>query len=273
MAVAVTALDAATTVVTVADAAASAIGIPSYDYYDDEVLADTPALFWPSLTITQALDVSGNGRNGTVVGAPVSTTAVPTQEPPGSTDTGLVTDGIDDSVNTGAYQPFVNGTARTFEGWAYLTAAAGNPTLLSAGGTGGCPRLWLYGAAPDWSVRFDQGLGTTADWLNVWPGLNQWVHWALVFNEAGDTIELFINGVSKGSLTFAEAYGAGATFAAFGLLQGTNNWEGRIAKPAIYEAGLSAARILAHYQRASTPDPNYAETGYPLVVTASDALA
>ena len=87
-----------------------------------------------------------------------------------------------------------NGSTRTFAGLAWVDAYAADRILFGSDVASACVSCSIGGN----SVKFFANvLGDSVSWASAWPGVNEWVHWALVFNEAGNTAELFINGVSK----------------------------------------------------------------------------
>jgi RHS repeat-associated protein len=159
---------------------------------------------------------------------------------------------------SGELGPFMNGASRTFTGWANrdvqnkLDFLLGGTTSdqsapeLFAGGTGGVPAT---------TVRFAPAgnSGNTASWDNAWPGPNQWVHWALVFNEPADTAELFINGQSKGTRAMTSAWAANPGPLRAGAWGGNDggwtafDFDGKLDEFAVYEGALSSGEISGLY--------------------------
>lgn len=218
-------------------------------FYDQVVLADGPSLFWPSITTTTATDASGNGRNGTIAGSPTTTVASPVTEPSGDTDTGLDLDGSNDYISS-SYNPFTNGTARTFEGWAWRDSNGSHDMLFGSAGSGSeLVTLNVLGGGND--VNFDPRSDVGAagvNWAGAWPGTGQWVHWAFIFDEANDTGELFINGVSKGVQAVTDAYGATPGNFMVGAYQNTqHHFDGKMQKVAVYEYVLTPQQVAFHY--------------------------
>lgn len=99
--------------------------------------------------------------------------------------------------------PFVNGAARTFVGVALRDTSTSWDVLLGSNGTEadeahGVVSLSIAENSND--VHFHANTFITAStWTDAWPGTDVAVFWALVFDEPNNTVELFINGVSKGS--------------------------------------------------------------------------
>jgi hypothetical protein len=76
----------------------------------------------------------------------------------------------------------------------------------------------------------------------------------VVADEPADTVEAFYNGVSQGSQSFPTAWTAAVGGFALGHdgAGGGFGWDGRLQEFAIYESALSAATILAHYNRGAS---------------------
>jgi Concanavalin A-like lectin/glucanases superfamily len=141
---------------------------------------------------------------------------------------------------------FYENAARTFMGWAYRTSQADYDCLF----------MGKYN-----SLMISQGSGViyfTPDWAHgdpvwdpAWPGLNQWVHWAITVNDLTRAWELFINGVSMGVKTA----GASIRWSENGLFAlgptteqtGGSPFPGKMQDVAIFEKILTGAEIAAIY--------------------------
>jgi hypothetical protein len=195
--------------------------------------------------------------------------------------------------------PFVNGTTRTFEGWARRDT---DSTLegLFGGSNPAQSSPYLYVGAQGFvgarNVVFGPSgnSGNTATWNDAWPGTGQWAHWALVFNESADTAELFINGESQGGKSMTSPWAASAGNFQAGRLGpdsggyvGTD-FDGQLDEVAVYDDALSADRIQTHYRagpsgigwvRATATDPGLGlqstsgapGSGFKLTYTRGDA--
>jgi hypothetical protein len=152
--------------------------------------------------------------------------------------------------------PFANGTTRTFEGWANRDTQSGLDFLF--GGTASdqsAPEFFL-GSSPTTTVYFAPAgnSGSTVTWDNAWPGTGQWVHWDLVFNEAANTAELFINGQSKGVKTVTTQWPTNPSPLLLGAWGGNNggwtafDFDGKIDDVAVYDHALDPSEINAHYK-------------------------
>lgn len=220
--------------------------------YAAEVLADSPALYWRlgESSGTTAQDETANNRDGTYGSGVTLGTAGALV---GDANTAV---SLDDTLNgriTSSYNPFANGSQRTFEGWAWRNSiASGNFDALFGGQIGGNVSPAFYLEANNQNVRFvPVASGSESVWTAAWPGNAQWVHWVLTFDEPNDVAELFINGVSQGTRTETEQYSATPGDFQVGALRNgpaTDPFNGRMDEIAIYGSILSSARVLAHYE-------------------------
>lgn len=218
--------------------------------YSDVVLSSVPSLYLrlgePSGTT--ATDLSGNGRNGTYFGSPgLGAAGLIANDPDtamtmvgGSTYAGVMT----------TYQPFAAASQRSFEGW-YISTDSGSVHVLWGDGTVGTMMLRLAVGASDVAFWPDTGAGNVV-WTAAWPGLNVPVHWVLTFNDATDTAELYINGVSKGTKAQAVTWNSPTAVLQIGdRFNGVNTaqapWKGTLDEFAVYERILAATEVYQHY--------------------------
>ena len=225
----------------------------SPDTYVNEVIADSPALYWRlgESSGTNANDETANNRDGTYVGTPTLAAAGALN---GDSNTAVDLDGTDDCI-TSTYDPFAADTIRTFEGWAYRDTSSGIDAIFG-GDTGSVhPVLRLASGSND--VVFFPAVGSAAlTWAAAWPGNGQWVHWVLVFNESAGTLNgysaetasLYINGALVSSQAIATAYNlTSGNFCVGKRGAAADFFDGKHDEIAVYESGLSAARIKLHY--------------------------
>lgn len=214
--------------------------------YSAAVLADTPALYWRLGDESGPVaDSSGNGRVGTVLGATLGVAgAISDGDPAASFD------GVDDKI-TSTYSTDADGAQRTFECWAWRDSTATIDVLMS--GTGGTA-WWFYMLSGSLDVRFTP-LSGEVTWTAAFPGVGQWVHLVLTFDEPADVAELYVNGVSQGTRTQAATWGAtGGDFQVGGYSSATDHaWLGAVDEVAVYESILTSTRIEAHYVAAFAP--------------------
>src|SRR4051794_22674283 len=227
--------------------------------YSDAIQTDDPSLQWRlgEGSGTVAADASGHGHAGTYNGGH---TLGQSGALAGSSDPASDFDGTNGRVNS-TYNPFANGGQITIEGWANRDTNTTDDTLF--GGTGSSPpRLKINTGSNDVSFRPIPTDTTAHLWTNAWPGTGQWVHWAVVLSESTDTAELFINGASKGTRTVSQAYAETPGDFQAGASGNTNNpFDGKLDEVAVYEHGLSAARIAAHYQAGLESGLEYTDGG------------
>ena len=146
-------------------------------------------------------------------------------------------------VRATSYAPFVVNSQRTFMGWGWRLATTDIDTLFMDQSTTG-PQLYLGSAVQD--VLFRTISGNAQTWTAAWPGLAQWVHWALTYNDSTKIAELFINGVSKGTKTLSAAYAGTSTNFQLSAGASANSWNGYQRDVAVYERILSPAEILSY---------------------------
>lgn len=223
--------------------------------FRDSVLALVPSLYWPLDATYGATDQSGNGRNGTGVGS-VSIGGHSATAPPfvGQGD-GTCTDfdGTDDRV-TSTYAPFTNATVRTWIGWGYRDTDTGDDALW--GSTGDGDNLKLQANPPADTAQFTTfGGGSESDGWSGW-SVTTWYFWALVFDEPGDTVSLYLNGSLVSSLAHPGTYFAGDGNFEVGM-SGSSSYpfDGKQAHVAVFEFGLTSLQIADLYTAATTTPP------------------
>jgi hypothetical protein len=207
--------------------------------YESVVLADEPSLYW-RLGKEGASDTSGHARTGTGVGGiniGASVGALANDE-----DASTTFDGSNDKI-TSTYAPFTAGSVRTIEGWGYRASTGAIHTLFG-GSLGTGPRLTLASGSQE--VIWTANAAVSASWPGAWPGVNQWVHWAIIFDDPANSAELFINGVSQGVRAAEDTYTSPGNIqlGAYALAAFFN---GKLDEFAVYEKRLSPERIFAHY--------------------------
>jgi hypothetical protein len=209
--------------------------------YAAMVKSDGPVAYWrlDETTGTTAFDQMGS--------FPATYTGTFTLGQPGALAgdaSVLIGNTAGSSAKATGFTPFVVGSSRTFEGWAYATSNPANALFgADVGGTNGAPSLWFDTAS---TLGFYPDNLHEAQWANVWPGINQWVHWAITYNDTTKVAELFINGVSQGQQTIAAGYQTGDGNFMAGGWEGAGGFPGRIDEYAVYNSILPASRIQAH---------------------------
>lgn len=139
---------------------------------------------------------------------------------------------------------FANGTSRTFSGWAWRDTNTTADVLIGSTSAGVLLRL---NAGADTISFFPSNLGAAVTW--AWPGSNQWVHWALVFNEAADTALLYINGalVSSQTQTVQWIPDPGAMTIGARSTIGADSFDGKLAHIGVNTSALTLAQIQNLY--------------------------
>lgn len=220
--------------------------------YAAQVLASSPSLYWrlgESLGAAIASDASVHGRNGTY-GPDVTLGQAGALS--GDTDTAARLDETIVTTSPGVtstYSPFLTSSKRTFMGWAKRTATTNADTLIGGSGTVAVPppRLFINSGNEDVVWNTSAGLVT---WAAAWPATGVWVHWALTYDDSTRIAELFINGVSKGQLTVATAYGASTGLFRIGSYTETgvgpiSRFNGYMDEVAVFESVLPGATITS----------------------------
>ena len=162
-------------------------------------LSPTPTFLMPLGSVAGLINQGSAGGSGTAVGSPTIGGHTPGPLVRGEN---FATDLNGTQWIDTSYNPFTNGMARTFSGWANLDAISGNQAIFG-GSTANGPVLFLGASG---NIYFGaQNSGHTA-WYAAWPGAAQWVHWALVFDEAANTAALYLNGALVSSQAQTTAY-------------------------------------------------------------------
>lgn len=227
--------------------------------YEDEVLADSPWLYWRlnDQTGTQAVDSSGNSRDGTYVGGPTLAQAGAIASDP--TNDSVSYDASNDyTVNEDTPDQFFNSSAATVEVWyEYSGTPPASDALIAGcwnqGGTVFDKDLVLDSSG---RVRFTTFDGSARE-TSVSPALSAGWHHIVgtVPAGAGGTSRCYVDGVEVG--TFSPQNGSYNTYNvdANVHIAGTTTRDIQLAGKrdefAIYTTELSAARILAHYEAAA----------------------
>lgn len=214
----------------------------------------SPSLYWPLDSINGITDQSGNGRNGTALGTTPDASEPLADGAGGST----LLDGIDDAVNA-TYNPYVNGAARTFGMFAWRRVNTAQHALLGHNGiVGDDPNWWLTSGADTLNWSPDPNGGTASSNASSGVGTGQWAFAVLVFNEATNAVEQFVNGASLGALSNATAYGAGASNLSLGRKNNNSGqawFDGKLAHFFVVESALSATNIADLSAAAGVPPP------------------
>jgi len=155
---------------------------------------------------TSAVDSFGNSNTGTLqAGAGWTTGKVGTNA--------LNLTGGTTSWMSAANPVIDSSQSYTVATWVKLNSTAGIQTFASIDGTTISPfYLQLSGGAFDFAQRGTDSTAAALAQINgLAPTVGTWYHVAGVYNSVANTIELFVNGVSQGSVTATTAWKATGT--------------------------------------------------------------
>ncbi len=179
-----------------------------------------------------AVDATGNGNNGAVVGATWVT---------GRYGGGLLFDGSNDYVGLPALGTFYN-TAFTLEAWV-LKATTKNDVGIVGTWTGSGPMLWVDHLASRYHLTLGSSMSTYLD-SGLNPVVGQWQH--LAATSDGTTARFYVNGTQVSSRAVSGSVGSSNTWriGAYGSGPG-NFFDGVLDEIRVYDRALSAAEVQA----------------------------
>jgi len=231
--------------------------------YSSEVLADSPVAYWrlDDTSGTSAVDSSGNARTGTYAGSP--TLSAVSLLPVGG-GTAVSFDGVNDTLTVGDNAALnAADSGFTFECWVKLNTPTADKLYILGDKTG------TANANQQWSVYWDNrstsgsplrlrtqnGYDATAPVPVDWSGtvardaLAAGGHLAVVW--VGSNTKIYWNGVQVVSGTGLTGAVANTRSVYIANLNGNSFYfDGKMDEVALYGTGLSAARVLAHYNAA-----------------------
>lgn len=213
-----------------------------FDRYRAWVLSMDPTLYWPLDSTGLATDQSGSGYNGT--GAGGITLGGFAGSPITGESTSTAFDNSNDVVSS-TYGPFVNGGAITVCGWAYRDGTTTDTLFCSSSLTANNQTLLrLENGSQDVKFWAQVGLASPITWSNAWLA-TQWVHFALVFDEAQNLAKLYVNGSLVSSQAETDQYHANPGFFQIGNRAfNSDPFGGKMAHVSVHDRALSAAEIL-----------------------------
>lgn len=218
------------------------------------IIALGPSLYWALDDEDGVTDLSGNGRDGTAhggitIGGAAGLTAI-------DGDSATNFDGSDDYL-TSIYNPFVDGSPRTYFLIVDQDGNGVNPLIIGNRSWGVTPGLWAnFPTDEDLTWRMKSTVGGVTDPTGV-PDPNTTYVVAAVVEETSDKAELFLNGESVAVATgLTDVQDAGPTpFLTVGgnaAGGGTGTFDGQMSHLAIFERALGADEIAAISEWATT---------------------
>lgn len=150
----------------------------------------------------------------------------------GTTGTGILT----------TYNPFTNGTVRSFGAWAKRTDTSATHALASSSGTGLIPSIQLDSGNQNFTFA-PSIFSTVARWTATWPGNGTWYFWGVTFDGANNTVRLYINGRLVSQQSLATQWGGTNNFLSWGGSGATliNVFKGSISNPFVVEGNVTAS--------------------------------
>jgi hypothetical protein len=229
--------------------------------YENAVLGDGPAGYWRlgESSGTTAVDRSGNGHDGSFIGAPTLGVPGAVAEDP---DTAVAFNGTSQYVDV-AQTPALNPAAPfTVEAWAKVTGGAGSIRTIVGSRAFSPPRGYMLGVAAGGEWQFAVGGGTGGSGHLIVTGpiahLNTWTHLVGTVETVGTDmrVTLYLNGSFAVQQTFSMTsfapnptqplrIGADTTTAAARFFPGV------IDEVAVYGTALSPAQIANHFSKAA----------------------
>ena len=254
---------AAALVVAVLVASASAVGAGSRGAASAAATGLVAAYSFNEGTGQTALDVSGNGHPGTLVGA--------TWTPSGRYGGAVSLDGISSRVDLGGLGTFYQ-AGFTLEAWVKKTtdtkkdvAVVGTWTGTAAG-----PMIWVDHLDGHYRLTANQGLESYLD-SGQTPVAATWQHLAATFD--GTIARFYIDGTEVASRTITGGFGSGNTWRV-GAYDGTPTgfFDGVVDEVRIYSRALTAAEIVTDRDEALA-DPDTTPPSAPGTLSATGGSA
>lgn len=142
---------------------------------------------------TNAVDATGNGKNGTYGSSGI--TYGKESSLTGDSDTSVELSGV--TVQARVDVPYTVGNVQTIAGRAWRKDSGSEDAIF--GSTSASKSCWLRLREGNQNVAFAANGADSVTWAAAWPGNEQWVSWAVKFDlGAANTVELLLNGVSQG---------------------------------------------------------------------------
>lgn len=202
-----------------------------------------PSLYWPLNATDQANDQSASGVNDGTGAGGISIGGYSGSPISGETTS---TDFVPNQSITSSYAPFTNGSILTVTGWAYVDSVSGSPVLWGGDHSGYTGPIFYLPNGTTISFGTDGSSGPTyLTW--TWGGAGVWFHYALIFDEPGNTATLYLNGALVSAQAQANPYNAAPGNFELGVIFNAQYMDGRQAHVAVFPFALSPNEIGAIY--------------------------
>lgn len=183
---------------------------------------------------TTTQDVSGHDNTGTLQNGTAWNTT-------GKYSNSLTFDGVDDVVDIGNPSTLNLTSSFTLSAWIYPTNLSGDRDIITKVNGSSDYHLQITGNAVQ--VGFSNGGWYSATTTNTVP-LNTWTHVAGVFNDASNTLTVYIGGTQSAQTTNVTATPQSTSNPVHvGMGWSGQNWNGRIDDVRIYNTALSQSEI------------------------------
>ncbi|MEQ9353698.1 MAG: FG-GAP-like repeat-containing protein [Vicingaceae bacterium] len=230
----------------------SNIGFPTpNDFQPDALLAYYPFS-------RNAVDSTGNGNDGTVSGAVLTTDRF------GSANSAYSFDGFNDKIS-GAFNSSFNSDSLTLSAWVLINRTPNNdfPRIIELEGNSGEFIRLMYSKVDDAYRVFISNLDGT-DFLNVDAETDVWKHLVASYDPSDLTIRLYIDG----ELLASVVTGGGSLGSSFSNFYIGNNggigdrpFNGKIDEVRVYNDVLGSSSVLDLYKNYHGPDQLQATAG------------
>jgi sulfur relay (sulfurtransferase) complex TusBCD TusD component (DsrE family) len=234
--------------------------------YESAVLGDSPAGYWRlgESSGTTAVDLSGNGHDGSFVGAPALGVPGAVAEDP---NTAVAFNGASQYAQV-PYTAALNPAAPfTVEAWAKVSGGAGSIRTVVGSRSFNPPRGYMLGVASTGEWQFAVGTGASGSSALIVTGPtshpNTWTHLAGTVETIGTDLRvtLYVNGTFASQRTFSMTTFAPNPTQTLRIGADTSTaparfFPGSVDELAVYNSALSAAQIANHFSKAAIFDVN-----------------
>jgi hypothetical protein len=221
----------------------------SQNSQNDDALSNGLVGYWKmDESSGSAIDSSGNSNTGTWAGTGNHYTS-------GKFGGGANFNGTDDYIQKTSFPTNLK-TKFTYSAWVKTgSSCAGNYYLMEA--EYGEPTMWIQSCLLKVNLRNPDGAATTIFAGNTTLAINTWYHVASTYDDASDTVKIFVNGKLDGAGTHTSIgnQGGGTTFDIGG--RATAFFNGIMDEVRVYNRDLSPGEISKLYTWAPGPVAYY----------------